>query len=49
MAFAGDLLTHPDGKKILSFLEIHGVEARNLLGKGEKLLDVGSILPVMQE
>lgn len=49
MAFVGDPLTHPDGRKILSFLERHGVEARNLLGQGEKLLDVGSILPVMQE
>lgn len=49
MAFAGDVLTHPDGKKILSFLEMHGVRACNLLEEGEKLLDVGSILPVMQE
>lgn len=48
MAFAGDVLTHPDGKKILAFLERYGVRALNLLGKGEKLLDVGSILPVMQ-
>lgn len=49
MAFAGDVLTHPDGKKILAFLERYGVRPRNLLEKGEKLLDVGSILPVMQE
>lgn len=49
MAFAGDVLTHPDGKKILAFLEACGVKACNLLEEGEKLLDVGSILPVMQE
>ena len=49
MAFAGDPLTHPDGKKILSFMERHGVKPRNLLGQGEKLIDIGSILPVMQE
>jgi len=49
MAFAGDILTHPDGKKILSFLESHGVSSCNLLEEGEKLLDIGSILPVMQE
>ena len=49
MAFAGDVLTHPDGRKILSFLERHGVCCRNLLPEGEKLLDIGSILPLMQE
>lgn len=49
MAFAGDVNTHPDGKKILAFLEKYGVRSCNLLQEGEKLLDVGSILPIMQE
>ncbi len=49
MAFAGDVSTHPDGGKILAFLERHGVSCHNLLPEGEKLLDIGSILPLMQE
>lgn len=46
LAFCGDIRTHRDCNKILSFLSERGVNAHSLFGG--KLLDIGSIIPITQ-
>lgn len=46
LAFAGDIMTHPDGAAILHFLQSRGVKAVSLTDG--PLQDVGSIIPLKQ-
>lgn len=46
LAFCGDIHTHKDCNRILSFLRERGVYAHSLFGG--KLLDIGSIIPLTQ-
>ncbi len=44
--FAGDILNHQDGSLIMDFLEKNGKSA--VFCEGQKLLDVGSIIPLKE-
>lgn len=46
LAFSGDLVRHPDHKRILDFLKIHGVEPVFL--QKDKPIDLGSIIPLLE-
>lgn len=48
LAFTGDIKTHPDSENIISFCKNYGINTINLTVKGKKLLDIGSILPLLE-
>lgn len=47
LAFTGNVLLHPDGKKIEAFIKSHGVDCISLT-EGQ-LEDIGGILPITEE
>ena len=44
LVFTGNVLTHPNGKDIIDFCNLHGVEVISLTK--HNLIDVGSIIPL---
>lgn len=49
LCFTGDIKTHPNCDNIISFCRNYGVYTLSLSKKGSSLLDVGSVLPLLEK
>lgn len=48
LSFTGDIRTHPDSENIISFCRNYGVNILSLTNKDYPLLDIGSVLPLLE-